>query len=66
MDRPRYLSPAQVCDLIPGMTERRLRSLRADRKGPRYYKPSLKTVVYAESDVRAWVEAHMVPTRDQP
>lgn len=60
-----YLSPAQVCELVPGMTERRLRGMRAEGTGPRYFKPSLKTVVYAEADVRAWVKAHLVTTREQ-
>lgn len=62
---PVYLSPAQVCELIPGMTERRLEYLRGKRQGPRYAKPSPKTVVYVEGDVRAWVESSMQTTRDQ-
>ncbi len=62
---PVYLSPAQVCELIPGMTERRLEYLRGKRQGPRFAKPSPKTVVYVEADVRAWVESSMQTTKDQ-
>lgn len=60
-----YLSPAQVCELIPGMTERRLEYLRGRRQGPRCSKRTPKTVVYTEADVRAWVRESMVTTRDQ-
>lgn len=52
-----YLSPAQVCELIPGMSVRTLRELRAAGRGPRYAKPTEKTVVYVEADVRAWVQS---------
>ena len=51
-----YLSPEQVCELIPGMTKGGLATLRFTGKGPRYRKPTAKTVIYAESEVRAWIE----------
>lgn len=64
----RYLSPAQVCELVPGMTAENLKELRKTGKGPAYFKPTGETygkvVVYAEADVRAWVEAgRIVPGR---
>lgn len=63
--KPRYLSPAQVCEMVPGLTERKLRGMRENGSGPRYRKPSLKTVVYTEADVLAWVESHVVSTKEQ-
>lgn len=64
----RYLSPAQVCDLVPGMTVENLKELRKTGRGPAYFKPTGETygkvVVYAEADVRLWVEAgRIVPGR---
>ena len=61
----RYLSPAQVCEVVPGLTERRLEYLRGKGQGPRYSKPTPKTVIYVLADVEAWVAASMRSTRDQ-
>lgn len=61
----RYLSPEQVCEIIPGMTRRRLQRLRDEGKGPSYSKPTPKTIVYVEDDVHEWVRRSMVSTRDQ-
>ena len=52
----RYLSPEQVCTMLPGMTRGGLAQLRFTGKGPRYRKPTPKTVIYEESEVIAWVE----------
>ena len=65
---PRYLSPEQVCDLVPGMTVANLKDLRASGKGPRYSKPTGDRghiTLYREDDVVAWVEAAFVKTREQ-
>ncbi|TAJ48871.1 MAG: hypothetical protein EPO52_05735 [Herbiconiux sp.] len=53
----KYLSPQEVCDLIPGMTKSNLAHLRYVGSGPRYRKPTARTVLYRESDVIDWVEA---------
>jgi predicted DNA-binding transcriptional regulator AlpA len=58
-----YLSPEQVCELVPGLTKKRLANLRSLGQGPRYSKPTPQTVVYVESDVHAWVAASMQQTR---
>jgi predicted DNA-binding transcriptional regulator AlpA len=55
--RERYLSPEQVCAIAPGMTKSNLAQLRFTGKGPRYRKPTPRTVIYAESEVIAWIEA---------
>jgi len=64
----RYLSPEQVCELVPGLTVANLQELRKKGTGPTYRKPTGDTgrvVVYAEADVRAWVEASIHKTREQ-
>ena len=60
-----WLSPAAVCEVIPGMTVTLLQRMRDAGRGPRYAKPSPKTVVYARSDVDAYVRSTLVSTREQ-
>lgn len=52
-----YLTPDQVCELVPGMTRSNLAQLRFTGRGPKFLKPSPRLVVYRESDVIAWLEA---------
>ena len=40
----KYLSPEQVCELIPGMTKGALAQLRYAGGGPQYRKPTPRTV----------------------
>lgn len=66
--KSRYLSPAEVCELVPGMTVANLKDLRASGKGPAYFKPTGErghVTLYAEADVVRWVEATRVSTREQ-
>ncbi|TFC03631.1 helix-turn-helix transcriptional regulator [Cryobacterium mannosilyticum] len=51
-----YLSIAQVCEMIPGMTKGTLSQLRFRGEGPKYRKPTPRNVVYLESEVIEWVE----------
>ena len=60
-----YLSPEQVSALVPGLSVRSLRQMRAEGRGPRYLKPAPRTVVYLEADVRAWMRSTAHKTRDQ-
>lgn len=53
----KYLSPDEVVDLIPGMTKANLAQLRFTGKGPKYRKPTAKTVLYVESEVAEWIES---------
>lgn len=51
-----YLTPEQVCEIIPGMTKGKLAQLRlVSGKGPTFYKPTDRTVIYRRSEVLAWV-----------
>ena len=51
-----YLTPEQVCDLIPGMTTGALAQLRFKGTGPTYLKPTARKVLYRAADVRAWLD----------
>lgn len=65
---PTYLSPVQVCELVPGLTPESLKELRKSGRGPRYRKPTGErghVTVYLRDDVIAWVERSVVSTRDQ-
>lgn len=53
---PLYLTPEQVCVLVPGMTKGNLAQLRFKGSGPRYYKPTPRTVLYREEDIVEWIE----------
>ena len=64
----RYLSPDQVCDLVPGMTVENLQELRKKGTGPAFCKPTGdhgKVIIYRETDVREWVENSRRGTREQ-
>lgn len=54
---PVWLSPKQVCEQIPGMTEEILSERRKKNLAPRYFKPSLKTVIYEQADIDEWVRS---------
>lgn len=51
------LGPKEVCKMIPGMTTAKLAQLRFKGQGPKFYKPTPKTVVYAEDELLAWLES---------
>lgn len=53
----KYLRPAEAAALVPGLTAGSLAQLRFTGKGPKFLKPTAKTVLYRESDVIAWIEA---------
>lgn len=52
-----FLSPAVICERIPSLTESLLAQLRYAGRGPRFYKPTQKTVLYKESEVIEWIES---------
>lgn len=64
----RYLSPAQVCEKLPGFTEEQLKQMRAAGKGPAYIKPGGPrghVTLYLESDIDAYLAERRVSTREQ-
>jgi len=50
-----FLSPEQVCDIVPGMTPNLLAALRHRGTGPRYIEASPRKRVYSETSLRAWL-----------
>ncbi|RFA10394.1 hypothetical protein B7R54_15155 [Subtercola boreus] len=56
-DQPEYLSPDEAAAMIPGMTKGALAGLRFTGKGPKYRKPTARTVIYEKSEVIEWIEA---------
>lgn len=65
-DLTTWLSPAQVAEIVPGLTVTLLQRRHDAGRGPRYAKPSPKTVVYARSDLDTYVRSMIVGTKDQP
>jgi len=51
-----FIQPSTVGE-ITGLSVAALAQLRYQGKGPRFYKPTPKTVLYKRSEVIAWVEA---------
>jgi hypothetical protein len=52
----KFLTPAQVCERVPGITTGALSQMRYQGTGPRYFKPSHKRVLYSEIDIVEWLE----------
>ena len=53
--------PAEVAE-ITGLSIAALAQLRYHGRGPRFYKPTPKTVLYKRSEAIAWVEASVQTT----
>lgn len=51
-----YLTPEQVCEMVPGMTKANLAQLRFKGIGPKYYKPTPGVVLYSRDHIIEWVE----------
>lgn len=62
---PAFLTPEQVCELVPVLTPRDLEDMRSNNTGPAYSRPTPRKVVYLEADVRAWVQSKRHATREQ-
>jgi predicted DNA-binding transcriptional regulator AlpA len=58
-----FMTPAAVSELT-GISLGALAQMRYDRKGPRYFKPTPRSVLYRRSDIVAWVEAGERLTRE--
>lgn len=51
-----FIQPADVVELT-GLSLAALAQLRYQGKGPRFYKPTPRTVLYKRTEVIAWLEA---------
>lgn len=54
---PTYVTADQVCEIVPGMTRGNLAQLRFKGLGPKFLKPTSRTVLYRYRDVIEWLEA---------
>ncbi|MGV8883448.1 MAG: helix-turn-helix transcriptional regulator [Rhodoglobus sp.] len=52
----KYLTPTDVTERF-GISRAHLAALRFEGKGPRYRKPTPKTILYVEAEVIEWIEA---------
>lgn len=52
-----FLSPSAICERIPSLTEHKLSQLRYDGRGPRWYSPTPRTILYKESEVLQYIES---------
>ena len=60
-----YLSPEQVCQMVPGMTESLLNQMRFRGDGPPFIAASPRKRVYSEASLRAWLASREITsTRD--
>ncbi|MCS4277400.1 hypothetical protein M2390_002606 [Mycetocola sp. BIGb0189] len=62
----KYLTPDQVTELLPGITKQYLADMRYMRKGPAYFKPSYKVVLYREDVIHKWVASTLRSTSEWP
>jgi len=53
-----WLSPDQVCEIVPGITREGLAMLRFKGTGPRYSKPSPRKIVYSRTAIDEWLKAN--------
>lgn len=51
-----YITPDDLVEKLRGTTRGYWAQLRFTGKGPRFYKPSSKVVLYDEADVEAWIQ----------
>lgn len=59
---PEFLTIDEVLALVPCMTRANLATMRHNRVGPRFFKPTKRTVLYDKTSVLEWVEKSAVDT----
>lgn len=52
-----FLTPEQVCEIVPGMTRNNLAQLRFKGIGPKFYKPTPRVVLYDLESIQEWVRS---------
>jgi predicted DNA-binding transcriptional regulator AlpA len=52
----KLITAGQVCELIPGLTKSQLAQLRYSGRGPKFFKPTPRLVLYDEADIYEWIE----------
>ena len=54
---PEWLTIDEVLKLVPCVTRANLAMMRHDGRGPEFYKPTARTVLYDKRSVMDWVES---------
>ncbi len=57
-----FITIDEVLALVPCMTRANLATMRHNRVGPRFFKPTARTVLYDKKSVMDWVEQSAVDT----
>ncbi len=57
-----FITIDDVLALVPCMTRANLATMRHNRVGPRFFKPTARTVLYDKTSVLEWVEQSAVDT----
>lgn len=57
-----FITIDEVLALVPCMTRANLATMRHNRVGPRFFKPTKRTVLYDKASVLDWVEKSAVDT----
>lgn len=57
-----FITIDDVLALVPCMTRANLATMRHNRVGPRFFKPTKRTVLYDKASVLDWVEKSAVDT----
>lgn len=57
-----FITIDEVLAMVPCMTRANLATMRHNRVGPRFFKPTKRTVLYDKASVREWVEQSAVDT----
>ena len=60
-----FVQPAVAGEML-GLSISALSQLRYHGRGPKYYKPTARIILYKRSDVNAWIEASAFISPDSP
>ena len=63
MDEP-FIGAKEAGEIV-GLSPAALAQMRYSGEGPRYYRPTPRTVLYRRSDMFAWVEASAQVSNDE-
>ncbi len=53
----KYLTPREVCEIVPGMSPSLLAQLRFMGEGPKFIKPTPRKVIYRLSEIESWLSS---------
>lgn len=60
-----YMTIEQVLELVPCVSRGNLATMRHDGRGPAFYKPTSRTVLYDKQSVLEWVQNSAVDMKER-